>query len=73
MRVVNTTKVIISVEELTKIVAEHLKKVAQVSNIRGDIVRITHEVRQEEIPGYDPHDCSYREVFAGITVTLEEK
>lgn len=69
MKIVTSSKVVLSVEDLHKIVAEYL---ANNTVIQGNIVSITHNVAKEEIPGYDPHDCEYRDVFAGITVVVEK-
>lgn len=68
MEIVNRSKVVLTMEDLQKMVVEYLAKNA---NVQGKIVSITHNLVQEEIPGIDPHDCDYRDVFTGITVVIE--
>lgn len=39
---------------------------------RGSNVQLTPVYKTEVIPGYDPHDADYVDVFVGIKITYDE-
>jgi hypothetical protein len=58
---ISTTTEIYSLEDLKNVLAGE----------RGKNIKITPQYKTEVIPGFDPHDVDYIEVFTGIKLTFE--
>jgi hypothetical protein len=49
-----------------------LEDLAQQLVKNGKNIKVEPIYRVDTIPGYDPHDCDYVNVFAGIKIKYEE-
>ena len=60
-----------SLSEVKDMVADFLRKKGELGSL--DSLKIDSVTKSTEIPGCDPHDCDYAEVFDGLAVIVEQE
>jgi hypothetical protein len=67
----NTATVTLSKEDLKEALENHLCKIA--TRLFGyKVTDVTEVTKSIQLPGIDPHDCDWHEVFDGVKVTLKK-
>jgi hypothetical protein len=62
-----TRKITLTVDELKKILINHLNM-----KISDEMVTVKHRIKSVALPSANPHDCFWDDVFDGLTITVKE-
>jgi len=71
MKETTTRKFEFSLVEVRTMVTDYLRKIGAVEG-EAPCVEVKPIAKSVEVPGIDPHDCDYIEVFNGLSVVMSQ-